>query len=256
MLMHNIRTSSAAELTLAALLFVGAGPALSAQTIRGKVLEEGTNKPIPAATIVLLTDANTPAGKQATSDQAGAFVVTTNAPGVVRLRIEEPGYRAAVTPAVELQAGDDVAVMLHLEPDAIALAPIVVTANNPTNPRRSLGKLAGFHERMKRYPAGRFITREEIEKQRPFRVTDLLRTVPGLQFVERGLFSDVRSVNGCRPNVFLDGLRFPLRTESIDQIVNPTELEGIEVYPHSADAPAEFQTATNPCGAIVLWTRT
>jgi hypothetical protein len=56
--------------------------------------------------------------------------------------------------------------------------------------------------------------------------------------------------------VYLDGLRFPLfRGESIDHLVSPMELEGIEVYAHAAQVPVEFQRTRAGCGAILFWTR-
>jgi hypothetical protein len=54
----------------------------------------------------------------------------------------------------------------------------------------------------------------------------------------------------------LDGVPYALLGgETIDDVVSPTQLEGIEVYRHAAEVPAEFLTAGSSCGAIVLWTR-
>ena len=89
-------------------------------------------------------------------------------------------------------------------------------------------------------------------------MTDLLRTVPGLQVLPslRGFGNVVRTIEGCTPAVYLGGTRFPLMGESIDDIVNPMALEGIEVYTHAAEVPAEFQGPFSNCGVIALWTRT
>jgi hypothetical protein len=57
------------------------------------------------------------------------------------------------------------------------------------------------------------------------------------------------------PAVYLDGVRFPLLGESIDNIIDPSQLEGIEVYTHAAEVPAQFASARSNCGVIALWTK-
>jgi hypothetical protein len=133
------------------------------------------------------------------------------------------------------------------------MRPIAIVASS----RRTPGRLSGFYDRMQRHGVGTFITSDQIERARPFAVTDLLRTVPGLQVFpsRRGFGNTVRTIEGCQPTVYLDGVRFPLLGESIDDIVNPMTLEGIEVYPHAVDVPAELQGPTSNCGAIALWTK-
>ena len=42
---------------------------------------------------------------------------------------------------------------------------------------------------------------------------------------------------------------------TLDDVVNPAMIEGIEVYPSATDAPIEFQSITKACGTIVIWTR-
>jgi hypothetical protein len=43
--------------------------------------------------------------------------------------------------------------------------------------------------------------------------------------------------------------------ESIDRIVNPMHIEGIEVYTHAAEVSVEYRGPGTSCGAILLWTR-
>jgi outer membrane receptor for ferrienterochelin and colicin len=136
--------------------------------------------------------------------------------------------------------------------------PLVVISSNSAanNNNRRTGLLSGFQQRAQRHTFGRFITRDEIDKQHPIFVSDLLRTIPGLEVVPRLGGNDVRSITGCRPAVYLDGIRYPLMGETIDQIVSPYELEGIEVYTHPSEVPVEFQGPGSDCGVIALWTRT
>jgi hypothetical protein len=234
-------------------MLVLAAQQVAAQTVRGKLLDQYTNQPIPNATITLVKPDNSPVGVTAKSGNDGSFSIRAPGPGVYRLRAELPGYVAAATPAFELAQGDQLNINWRLLAGVVSLRPIAIVGNaRATSPR-----LKGFYDRAQRRGFGYFITREKIDQLRPFRVTDLLRTVPGLQVVPslRGFGDLVRTTEGCTPAVYLDGSRFPLMGESIDDIVNPMSLEGIEVYPHTAEVPAEFQGPFANCGVIALWTR-
>jgi hypothetical protein len=62
------------------------------------------------------------------------------------------------------------------------------------------------------------------------------------------------AVGMCSPAIYLDGVRIDQSSSfPIDDLVNPSILEGIEVYT-LAGAPAEF-LSFNSCGVILFWTR-
>jgi hypothetical protein len=243
-----------AALLSAAVCFCAVASPLAAQSVHGKLLANNTDKPIPVAAVTLVGDSTTSAVSVVTTAPDGGFAIEAPAPGVYRIHAEVPGYRTTVTPAIELRTGDQIGVTMHLLPDtAVQLTPVKVTSNN----RKANSRAGGFYDRMQRYKMGKFITRDDIEKRKPFRVSDLLMTVPGLQVVPSrwGFGEDVITSSGCRPAVYLDGLRYPLRHESVDDIVNPNDLEGIEVYTNPATVPVELSGPGNSCGAIALWTR-
>jgi hypothetical protein len=80
----------------------------------------------------------------------------------------------------------------------------------------------GFTERAKRGGFGRFFTEEDISRRSAFVLTDVLRTVPGLQVVPNGgLGYTVRGRGGCTPDLFIDGLRVLDGTAQMDQLVRP-----------------------------------
>ena len=164
------------------------------------------------------------------------------------------GYITATTPAIDLIPGDQLNITWRLLAGALQLRPIAINSNA----RPNSSKLSGFEQRMQQHGFGYFIMRDKIQQMRPFSVTDLLRTVPGLQVIPsmRGFGDIVRTTEGCTPAVYLVGSRFPLMGESIDDIVDPMALEGIEVYTHAVEVPAEFQGPFANCGVIALWTRT
>ena len=59
---------------------------------------------------------------------------------------------------------------------------------------------------------------------------------------------------GCVPTLFLDGVQSPIFNGTIDDLVDPSDVEGIEVYAHSSSVPIQFSYG-NGCGVIVVWTR-
>jgi hypothetical protein len=252
--MRTPRQQIAVAVFSALALILAAAQQVTAQVIRGKLLDQYTNKPIPNATVTLVTPDNAPIGPTARTGNDGTFSIQAPAPGIYRLRAELPGYIPAATPAIELGPGDQINVNWRILAGVVQMRPVAIVASS----RRTTGRLSGFYDRAQRRGFGTFITRDQIDKRRPFYVSDLLRTVPGLQVVPspRGFGYDVVSSEGCRPAVFLDGSHFPLLGETIDEIVPPQDIEGIEVYPHAAEVPAQFQApGGNACGAIVIWTK-
>ena len=235
-----------------AALFFAARP-VSAQIIRGKLLEQISEKPVGGASLTLLSEQNAEVSS-AQSSGSSEFTLRASAPGMYRISVAKKGYRSTETPTLQLAAGDVISVTIHIMPDKVELSPAIVTSNS----RRPPGRLAGFYDRMQKYHFGTFITRDQIDKRRPFEVSDLLRSIPGLSVRPAvcGFGYNVRTVEGCRPTVYLDGVSFPLmRSETIDDIANPMNLEGVEVYPHAPEVPAELYRGFGRCGVIALWTR-
>jgi hypothetical protein len=250
--MSALRVTS--SLLAGTMLCLGASAPLGAQQVSGRLLETNSDRPVPAAAIILIRNDNSQAGTTVQSGTDGNFVVVAPAAGVYRLRADLPGYRTAISPGMDLQSGDRVALVWRVVPDTQQLRPVQVTAS----PRLAAGRMGGFYDRMQRRTFGSFITRDQIEKRNPMWTSDLLRTVPGLVVTPRanGIGFDVRTTEGCRPEVFVDGIRYPLFFESVDDVVHPDEIEGIEVYAHAAEVPAEYVVPGSSCGAIAIWTRT
>jgi outer membrane receptor for ferrienterochelin and colicin len=129
----------------------------------------------------------------------------------------------------------------------VALDPIEVVAE-----RQLRGPLAGFERRRER-GFGTYFTREDIEARAPYVLTDLLRTVPGVRVITAGPFGEkaVRLRGNCRPEIIMDGIRTSIDAD-LDYVLQPMDVEAVEVY-KGPQMPAQF--GSNPCGAIVVWTR-
>lgn len=152
----------------------------------------------------------------------------------------------AVPVDVELPAEEP--VRLWIAPDAVPLPALDVTVE-----RRAAadGRLAGFHRRLRR-GHGHFVTREQIERRDPSRLSHMFRQLPGLTVVRQEFGGTVVSDRpDCRLEFFVDGVRSSfLRMDAL----RPGDVAGIEVYHGTSRVPPRF-VRRDYCGAVVVWTR-
>lgn len=236
-----------------AALCLAAAPPVSGQVVRGELVEARTGRALAGGTLTLLAEDSTREAS-ARSDSAGAFLLAAARPGSYRLGAELPGYRASVSPALELEEGDTLVVQFRLSQRMVLLDPVVVRGK-----RRFLSDaLNRFYERAERRLGGSFVVREEVERRRVSATTLLLATIPGVRLVPRVMGGgNVVLLRGtCVPRVYVDGIHVGHDGHAvIDNLVSPADLEGIEVYRSVSEVPVEYSGMYAGCGAILLWTR-
>lgn len=271
---------------LAAAFVVLALPgALRAQgTVSGVVRDAGSSAPLPGAVVMLLSREGAELEARTTAAD-GRYTFSAVDPGSYQLRAAHLGFRLVVRSGVAVRAGQATRIDFPLEPSPLPLDELTVTGTERS--RSTL--LAGYYDRLDR-GIGRFVTREEIEKRDPGRVTDLLREMPGVR-VSRG--SGVAEVSmervvdrRCRVQLYLNGVlmnRPTAREEAevsgfvvgggelsageraaseitgadldVDALATPSEVEGIEVYSGISTTPLEFLGRNARCGTVAIWTR-
>jgi tetratricopeptide (TPR) repeat protein len=250
--------------------------AAAAQTVRGRLIDAKSGEPVKAAEMSLLSgQAGETVVKRGLTTDSGRFALTAPRPGRYRLKAERIGYRTVVSPPFDLVASEPLDVELKISSQAIPLAPLIVVSHRPA----LLGSIRlvanGFFEREEKWGPtglhlGTFIDKETIERRQPTRVTDVLRMIPGVRvehdsgdrWVVRMVPTSI--VRGpCAPVLYLDGHPIRLVDErngvivqvtTIDDLLEPSSIAGMEVYPRISK-PAEFtDMGADPCGAIVIWT--
>jgi hypothetical protein len=247
-------------------------PAGAQGSIFGSVLDQQTENPIASAEVTLL-DRDGRALRTIYADDLGAFAFPRIGSGVYRLRAGRIGYLISTSPLFELIQTDTLHLVLRLDTEAVPLAPLEVTARAR---RRASPVLEDFRFRMNR-GTGHFISREAILARSPFYVTDVLAMVPGVR-VGNPTPQGGRHVSmtrtpahlNCHAQIYLDGtlVNPPMQTAfggtrrtasindfSIDEVVSPASVEGIEVYRGLSEVPAEFMSPYAICGVIAVWTR-
>lgn len=227
--------------------------AAGAARIHGVVFERGTRAPVQGVAIALRLRSEAPEGfappPPAFTDEEGAFTLARLIGGPYDIEITRIGYQTLVD---SLFVPEDAAVQVEVElvPEALELDPIFVIVE----PRMTYLETSGFYDRRAR-GFGRFIDRDEIEARIPSNVSDLLRTIPGIRVAPVGRFSRQNVVlmrNNCVPELYLDGFRVS-RSMSVDELLNPDDVEAVEIYRGPAEMPPEF--SSGGCGALVVWTR-
>lgn len=221
---------------------------LATGRIIGRVVDAATEQPIQGVS-VRLSDFER---FVRLTDSRGAFVFSGVPRGVRELVIEHIGYGSG-THLVNVPGGETVTFDAALEPDAIALDALVITAQV----RATQLVRVGFHYRARR-GFGRFFSTGEVTTSS---LREALYSVPRLEFVQTSAGSSRRVMfrmprGSCVPEIYLDGVRQNWAAGEIENVVGGVDIEAVEVY-RGLETPAEFMHNPGfaPCGAIVVWSR-
>lgn len=216
-------------------------------SVRGKVTAEN-GIGLSGATIVV-------AGTKvrALSDDSGTFRVTGLPPGQANIHVKRLGFLPD-SASIQIAADGSAELNIKLAVAAENLVPVMVRARRISYS----GRLAGYYERLDRRNGGVFITREQIDQDRPRTLSQLLQRVPGVTLVRlRAGATGVRLRDRtCAPLIWLDGNALPSGEVDLDSF-QPNSLQGIELYLGSTTAPTRYLASRDlsNCGTILLWSR-
>ena len=187
------------------------------------------------------------------TDDQGAFRVSGIAPGHANIQVKRLGFRPD-SASVNVPAAGFAELSIKLPVAAENLVPVTVRARKLTYS----GRLAGYYERLERRNGGVFITREQIDQDRPRTLSQLLQRVPGVTLIRlRAGATGVRLRDRtCAPLIWLDGNALPAGEVDLDSF-HPNSLQGIELYLGSTTTPLRYVMARDMsnCGTVLLWSR-
>lgn len=247
--------------TWATVLFVSPAIGESQIRINGQVIDDRNQLPIDGAEVRISRVSGRQIGLVVTDDQ-GRFSFTVTEDGAYRFETEKHGYREIETPLLWTDGFRSYTIEIRMDVDAVLLAPIEVLARSD---RSESPMLAGFQHRLES-GFGYYFRREDIERIRPGRITDVLAQVPGVHLASSGsglrrVVHMARGADRCRADVFVDGMRLTGAVPgmgddyTVDDAVSPAAVIGIEVYRGLSTVPAEFLTPQSRCGVVAIWTR-
>lgn len=227
------------------------GSVAHGQVVRGIVIDASSQAPIPSATIEVVADRDSVA-LRASSDSAGQFILSLPRAGAFTIQARRIGFLVAPPTAFRIQGNETLSLEVRLDSRAVPLEPVAVTA-------RSADWLADF-ERRRAGAFGRFLTRADIEATNAQETTALFRTMPGfvIQRTRRGGSASHLLMRGtaglCQPTVWIDNVLVPPNEQvTIDHLLTPSMIAGVEIYNSVSAAPTQYRIGT--CGVLVFWTR-
>ncbi len=243
--------------------FLLAPPTLRTASVTGVVIETNTAAPLAEAEVQIAGTS-----LRATTGSDGSFTLTALPSGSMKLVVRRTGFKP-VQLRIDLRDDTNVVIpagALGMQPLPAALAPVTVEAERPETRR----PLADFFER-RDHSGGRFITREEFEKQgSPQKPTDVLRRMGGIRIVRNPNYAGrfyvlmsrtmgKRSIElqqgPCFPLIFIDRHYMGRSDEfDIDIFLPLLDVEAVEAHSGLA-APREFARRGFQCGVIAFWTR-
>jgi len=232
---------------LAASPLTAAGQAL----VHGRLTDAISGRAVGPAEVTLV-DVAGGAHRRTVSTDSGEFRFERVAAGPYRVQVQLAGFAPTLSDLVQVGTSRTTDVSLRL-----TAAPIPLDSLQADALIRTSLTLENFRIRAQRATGGTFITREDIVKRTPSRLTDLFDAIA---LPTRSLRNLMARRPPCQPQVFVDGMtsrRWP--DEDVRDFLNhihPNDVEGIEIYRNASGLPAELATPqAQECGVIAVWTR-
>lgn len=233
--------------------------ATAAQSIVGRTVHDPTGQALEGVHITLLDDRGERHSETFT-DATGTFGIPVPHPGSWRVRAELIGFAAVESEPVAVTEDERVRLEIRMAVEAVPLDPVIVTSRT-SNQRPTIRDFYDRVEQGRHSGLGQYVTREDVERQSPWRPSDLLRSISGVRVVTRtrgpGSFNEVRMSRGCVPSIYVDGMqinRFGAGTAPLDEYVTASAIEGVEIYRGAGRTVSRYHDDRG-CGLILVWTR-
>jgi hypothetical protein len=258
-----------------------------AQSVGGRVMEEGSLQPIAYAGVALIDPAGTVV-VSTVADSLGSFYLRAE-PGSYRLRAQRIGYATSTSESILLRENEPVIVELRLSASGVPLEPLIVRA-------RGIERGEDGFARRRALGEGVFLDQDSVTLREPKFAWDVFRGVEGIQFRMADLRPRIYSFSGGRcMAIYVNHNARPFmwdapsmsRTDRLGQgrrtTVTPGnpalamdgvgldhilagDIRGVEVYRNFWEIPDELRTADRiealwpgqtklPCGMAVIWTK-
>jgi hypothetical protein len=249
--------------------FLLVGKSASAQTVSGTVVDTATSRPVGGAAISVLA-AGAAVGAGRTND-SGRFEIKVPAAGSYTVRVTRLGYGPTTT-SVRVE-GSGHAAVYRLSPLPTTLAPVTSRAAQTTVATVTPGR--DMYRAHLALNTGQMASGVEIQQSK-LTVTEFLgRLIPGLQYVKTlaapAPGADQPSspatvpgrdgfvIGAVDPSCLfaridrwsLAGLLDVNEVPSLDDILSPADVMGVEVYTKFADTPPAYRIES--MGKQLVW---
>jgi TonB family protein len=236
---------------LLAVSFLGAH---AAPNVRGTVQTADGGKVLGASVWLFGVGTTGDSTIAATTHADGTFRFSLPLGASSELVIRRRGFRDA-----RVALGADAAGKRTVDVPAVTLAPVaapLLTAVVPDTGAYT-GPAAAFFRRLASRRVTEVITRGDLQRIRPTRLSTALRTLPGVALESGGGGATYVRLRGrrCYAALWLDGAVLGSGRSFDVDAVPPSSLLGIEVFSFPTGLPIEYQSAEGTaCGVVALWT--
>ncbi|MDQ6736675.1 MAG: Plug and carboxypeptidase regulatory-like domain-containing protein, partial [Gemmatimonadota bacterium] len=187
-------------------------------------------------------------GLEATTRSDGRFRLAGLPAGTFSVEARAIGYDPKRA-AVDLSSAKEASVRLAFVKRVNELSRVVVMGK-PTNRFHDIDEFLA----RARSGMGHYLMGGDERLKTAVTVTDAMRNIAGVNIVPSGEFGNVILLRGrCTPVVYVDGVEMHDGYQSVDDIVPPQQVAGIEVYTGLGEAPIQY--TTNGCGVVLVWTK-
>jgi hypothetical protein len=255
----------------------------SDRVIRGRVTDsEGT--PLSFASVQVN------GGRRFIADDSGRFTLPSST-GRFSLLVRRIGFSPE---ELTVDAAPDTAIRVRLTAAAVSLPEQRITGRAAFVSLDLNGFYRRMRDAERGVNHGYFMTPEDFEFRKPNLITQMIEGTPGV-FFKRDHNGNLRSsilvgapckpyqVPGgppdrscvlvigdnsgvgprsyrCLMTVFLDRVRIVGRTgaggdDYVNDMVVPSSVAAMEIYPRGVGAPPEFQPMNGNCGVVLIWTK-
>jgi hypothetical protein len=231
--------------------------ALEAKVVKGIVLDNATEKPIPNANIILLEKKTINA--ITFSDSSGLFIFENIILDRFNMIVRRMGYSDVAMGPLLMTKIDTLKLIIRMEVSDVLMNEIVV---NEQKIDAMLTKV-GFYDR-KGTDVGKFIGYKELEGLPHTKASELFKSIPQMMTSDKA--GDV-NISSSRYNigVGLWGKELPKLFMYIDGILTDNhnfvnsidikDIAGIEFYRSTAIAPLRYSGNSRPGGVLLIWTK-
>jgi hypothetical protein len=227
------------------------GPAVAQDTVLRGIVTDSAGTPLSYANVQVN------AGKRYVADDSRRFRFQARG-GRFSLIVRRIGFEPA---EVILADRPDTAIRVALRAVPVALKGVIITGGSAFT---SLD-VRGFYTRMRDAERGinrgYFVTPEDMERRRPNWLTQMVENYPTVKVKRLGnpRGDVIIGSQNCEMTVYLDGVRIVGRLGVTDDLVNemvvPTHVAGMEIYPRATVAPPQYQSLNGLCGVVLIWTK-
>ena len=209
-------------------------------------VKDSAGAPVPEAEVTVIE--RTTLRRPVATDVQGRFQLRDVPAGRLTVRVRRLGYEQRTVDVLLGATAPTTFLEIIVTPAPAQLEEVRVHPN-------PVGRLREFYDhRQQRGSFARFLELADIRRIAPTSASALFRSVPGITIRAATTGGSTIRIRGCQPTVWVDGQRIP--GAELDDVVQPSDIGGIEFYPSSAGIPPQYLDPSNRlCGLILVWTR-